>query len=389
MYPRNAVSPERLAIGQVVLIADGTVQTTGVSIVVRGQGGAEAAGGGTTAYGADGTVYYTPTQAETNYTSFVVIAYKASCFSASQTVITTASATPGRVVLSSQTHTGAVIPTVSTVTDGAKSATALSTATWTAAKAAFIDAAISGRLATSGYTAPDNAGIATLLTRIVGTLAAGTHNPATAAQIAVLSDWINGGRLDLILDIIAADTTTDIPAQISALNNVAATDIVSAGPITTLSGAVVNVDTVDVTTTNTDMRGTDNAATAVELAKVPKSDGTSTWNSTALASINAEVDTALAESTAVGIKKNTAFSNFEFLMVDATDHVTPEVGLTVTGQRSIDGGAFATISGTIAEVSNGIYQVDLLAADTNGDVITYRFSSAGAADRFVTVKTRA
>lgn len=29
------------------------------------------------------------------------------------------------------------------------------------------------------------------------------------------TDWVNGGRLDLILDIIAADTTTDIPALIA------------------------------------------------------------------------------------------------------------------------------------------------------------------------------
>jgi hypothetical protein len=33
-------------------------------------------------------------------------------------------------------------------------------------------------------------------------------------------DWVNGGRLDLILDIIAADTTTDIPALIAALDAV-------------------------------------------------------------------------------------------------------------------------------------------------------------------------
>ena len=37
----------------------------------------------------------------------------------------------------------------------------------------------------------------------------------TAVRAAVLTDWINGGRLDLILDIIAADTTTDIPALIA------------------------------------------------------------------------------------------------------------------------------------------------------------------------------
>jgi hypothetical protein len=46
------------------------------------------------------------------------------------------------------------------------------------------------------------------------------------------------------------------------LNDVAATDIVSAGAITTASGAVSNVTTVATTTTNTDMRGTDSAALA-------------------------------------------------------------------------------------------------------------------------------
>jgi hypothetical protein len=40
-------------------------------------------------------------------------------------------------------------------------------------------------------------------------------NEITAARMGALTDWINGGRLDLILDIIAADTTTDIPALIA------------------------------------------------------------------------------------------------------------------------------------------------------------------------------
>lgn len=66
-----------------------------------------------------------------------------------------------------------------------------------------VDASFVGGTA---QTANDNAAdINTILSRIIGTLASGTHNPATAAQIAVLSDWINDGRLDLILDIIAAD----------------------------------------------------------------------------------------------------------------------------------------------------------------------------------------
>jgi hypothetical protein len=97
MYPRNNATPPRLAIGQVVQISDGAVQSSGVTITVRVEGGSEATGGGTTAYGADGTVYYTPTQTETNYTAFIVIANKASCFSASITVVTTATAVSGTV----------------------------------------------------------------------------------------------------------------------------------------------------------------------------------------------------------------------------------------------------------------------------------------------------
>ncbi len=181
MYPKNNASPERIAVVQVVLVADGTVQSA-VSIVVRGQGGAEGAGTGTIAYGADGTVYYTPDQAETNYTSFVVIAYKASCFSASQTIITTASSTPGQVDVKS--------------------------------------------VAGTAQTANDNgADINSILTD--------TNELQT--------DWVNGGRLDLILDIIAADTTTDIPALIAALQAVADATLVDTGTslpatLTTIAG---------------------------------------------------------------------------------------------------------------------------------------------------------
>tara|TARA_R110000868_G_scaffold11634_3_gene56889 strand:- start:1639 stop:3147 length:1509 start_codon:yes stop_codon:yes gene_type:complete len=95
MYPINAASPERIAIGAVVLIADGTVQTSGVTVSVTKQGGAETGSAGTIAYSTGGIVFYTPTQAETNATSFILTAYKASCIPVSITVITTASATPG------------------------------------------------------------------------------------------------------------------------------------------------------------------------------------------------------------------------------------------------------------------------------------------------------
>ncbi len=92
-------------------------------------------------------------------------------------------------------------------------------------------------------------------------------------QAAVIT---NAAGVDIAADIIGvkaetalivADTnelqTDNVPGLIAALNDVAATDIVSAGAITTLSGAIVNVDLVDTTTTNTDMVGTAGANTVV------------------------------------------------------------------------------------------------------------------------------
>ncbi len=96
MYPRNAASPPRISIGAVVQISDGAVQTAGVSVAVRTEGGAETAGSGIVSYGTlSGIVYYTPTQAETNYTAFVLVAYKTGCIPIEKSVVTTASETAG------------------------------------------------------------------------------------------------------------------------------------------------------------------------------------------------------------------------------------------------------------------------------------------------------
>ena len=209
------------------------------------------------------------------------------------------------------------------------------------------------------------------------------------------------------------------------------------------SGHVERVVLVDTTTTNTDMRGTDSALLAAsaptnfgDLAitvttgqvTVGTNNDKSSYNlaadqsgvtvgtvttltghtaqtgdsfarlgAPAGASVSADnaaikAETALIKTEADKIPglvptQNEALSNIEFLMVDSTDHVTPKTGLTVTGQRSIDGGAFGAVSGTIAEVSNGIYQFDALAADMNGGIITFRFSGTGADDTFLTIRT--
>lgn len=75
-----------------------------MSVAVRPQGGDETAGGGTISYGTlSGSVYYTPTQEETDHTSFSVIAHKSGCIPAGVIVVTTASDIAGYVEINDVT----------------------------------------------------------------------------------------------------------------------------------------------------------------------------------------------------------------------------------------------------------------------------------------------
>lgn len=78
------------------------------------------------------------------------------------------------------------------------------------------------------------------------------------------------------------------------------------------------------------------------------------------------------------VKKNAA-SRLIFVMTDSTTH-NPKTGLTVTSQRSIDGGALASAANSVTEISNGLYTLVLASADTNGNDINYRFTATGADD---------
>ncbi len=175
---------------------------------------------------------------------------------------------------------------------------------------------------------------------------------------------------------------TVVPPTVAQMN---ARTLVAADYFDPAVDAVANVTLVATTTTNTDMRGTDNAATET------KQDIIDTNVDAILVDTN-ELQQTLALTynivNSLGITKNAAFSNYMFTMVLSSDHYTAATGLTVTGERSIDGGAFVAVSGAITEISDGVYQFDALAADTNGDVITWRFSSATADDTIEHFETR-
>ena len=100
------------------------------------------------------------------------------------------------------------------------------------------------------------------------------------------------------------------------------------------------------------------------------------------------VGSAMALAAAqIIVKKNVAFPNFTFLLVDSSN--VPAPGKSVTAQRRIDAGSFGACANAVTEVAYGLYTIDLAAADLNGAMITLRFSSSGAADRVIGVLTQA
>ena len=116
----------------------------------------------------------------------------------------------------------------------------------TATRAGYLDNLSAGAVALASS-------MSTLLSRIVGTLAAGTHEAQSGDAYARL------GAAGASLTGIPWNAAWDAEVQSEAQDAITASAL----------------------------------ATAAELAKVPKSDGTASWNATALAAINAEVDTAL------------------------------------------------------------------------------------------------
>ena len=88
-----------------------------------------------------------------------------------------------------------------------------------------------------------------------------------------------------------------------------------------------------------------------------------------------------------GVPKNVALSNFSFLMVLSSDHVTPATGKTLVEEISKDGGAFVACTNNFAEIGNGVYKIDLTQAEMNADIIVLKFTEASCDQRTITIKT--
>jgi hypothetical protein len=101
------------------------------------------------------------------------------------------------------------------------------------------------------------------------------------------------------------------------------------------------------------------------------------------------VPASLLSSTGViALLRAAPVAAFPFPMYSPGPTPTLLTGLTVSGQRSLDGGAFVTLAATPTEIGSGWYTVSLTAAETNAAIVALRFSAGGAQDTLVQVITQ-
>ena len=187
----------------------------------------------------------------------------------------------------------------------------------------------------------------------------------TAVTLAALTTaWASGGFLHIGDGVYRLD----VPDAAWATG---ANDVVVGGTVTGMIVKEFVVQLVDIDVNDTVRAG----LTALPNAAAAATGGLPTVDATNSVKIRGTV------------KKNTALANFPFLMTDSTTH-NPATGKTVTVTRLLDAGAFgAGTIGSVTEVANGVYRVDLAAGDTNGDNVTLRFTASGCDDLVLSFTT--
>ena len=238
-----------------------------------------------------------------------------------------------------------------------------------------IDAAVSSRLASAGYTAPLDA---------AGTRSAvGLASANLDTQLSAIAGYID-------TEVAAIKAVTDLLPNGGALTSLATAAALTdaAADITTLLGRLTStraglLDELDPATA-----GKMAAEIDVLIARLTSLRAGYLDNLSAGAVATASALAAVAADLPSRITKNTALAGFTFPMFDSADHVTPKTGLTVTAQRSLDGAALASCTNAVTEIGNGLYKIDLAAGDLNGDIVTLRFTATGADATILTLATQ-
>lgn len=213
-------------------------------------------------------------------------------------------------------------------------------------------------------------------------------------QLAAIDDFLD-------TEIAAIKAKTDnLPSDPADASDIAASFATVASSLATIAGYLdTEIAAIKAKTDNlpNDPADESSVQAGIVAAQVAVTAAISALNNLSAAQVNAEADAALADIGAtsarlakldalpVRLRKNTAFANFQFLMVDEADHRTGKEGLTVTAQRVLDNGSIALCANSVVEIGSGLYRLDLAAADVNANIVTLIFSATGADTRHVTI----
>ena len=174
------------------------------------------------------------------------------------------------------------IDTLGTTVELAKVPKSDSTVTWNSTALASINAEVDTALNTTVPLTPTGGSLNDIVSKLDG---ANTYDNTTDSLEAI-SDKIGTPASTVSADIAALPTVADVNTEVdTALNTIV--------PVSPTAGSL-NDALSKAAGGNTFVKATDSLeALADTIALVPQSGGTTSWNSTALASVNAEVDTAL------------------------------------------------------------------------------------------------
>jgi hypothetical protein len=199
-------------------------------------------------------------------------------------------------------------------------------------------------------------------------------NEVTVARMGALTDWINGGRLDLILDIIAADTTTDIPALIGSPAVSVSADL-----------AAVKVDTAAILVdTGTTLDG--RIPAALVSGRMDASVGAMAANVMTAAAAAADLTTELQTGLATAAALATVDGIVDDILLDTAEIGTAGAGLTNINlpnqTMDIIGNITGNVSGSVGSVTGAVGSVTgaVGSVTTVSDKTGYRLSATGVDD---------
>lgn len=220
-----------------------------------------------------------------------------------------------------------------------------------------------------------------------GTLAANAKSSIGTAVWLTATRQLTGTQTFNLTGNITGNVTGSVGSVVTFKPSAISAPVIATGALTNakFAAGALSAGTL-VTGTITNAKFAANAISAgVVTDNVITSIADGVWNE-ALAG-HSTAGTAGRRLLFTGIPKSTPFSNITFLMVDATDDITPKTGLSPTATVSRDGGAFGAASGTVAEIASGYYQFDASATDMSGGLVTFKFAATGANDTTISIRT--